>query len=65
MSTDPAPLAAVAVDPLVGRCYKRRYDKIGAKLALAAIRKRRNGWKTEQRSYWCDECKSYHLTSRA
>lgn len=47
------------------RCKKRRFDEIGAKLALSTIARRDNASrpKTESRYYFCKSCKAYHLTS--
>ncbi len=49
------------------RCIKKRYSHIGAMLQLAILkhkgRRTRKG-KEEVRSYYCNNCKSYHLTSQ-
>lgn len=50
--------------PQSSRCEKRRYDALGAMLALTKIRGRRKGTYTEKRKYWCEQCKAYHLTSQ-
>lgn len=44
---------------------KRRYrDRIGAQLALAIIRHRRNSRRRETRAYPCPTCSGWHLTSK-
>jgi hypothetical protein len=49
------------------RCIKKRYSHIGAMLQLAILKRKsrfdRKG-KEEVRSYYCTECKIYHLTSQ-
>ena len=48
-------------------CNKRRFDRIGADLALIDIRRRRRRQKQrrgETRRYWCETCRAYHLTSQ-
>jgi len=47
-------------------CNKKRYDKIGAMLALVKCMSSRNrfhNWKRqEKRIYYCKECHAWHLT---
>ena len=44
-------------------CKKKRYkDKISAMIALASCKHSKKGKRQECRIYWCDKCKSYHLT---
>lgn len=48
-------------------CHKKKYDKIGAMLALSSCQKSErfgNHNRQETRFYYCDECKAYHLTSQ-
>jgi len=46
-------------------CHKEKFTRIGAALALASNKKRRNSWKRkENRFYKCEECGYYHLTSQ-
>lgn len=48
-------------------CNKKKYDKIGAMIALASCQKSGrfgNSKRNECRLYYCDICKSYHLTSK-
>jgi hypothetical protein len=47
------------------KCSKKRFDKIGAMLALAKAQNARSIKRLECRMYECDECGSgtYHLTS--
>lgn len=43
-------------------CGKVSYDHAGAIKALVKLRSRRGGKKVERRSYWCQQCRAYHLT---
>lgn len=43
-------------------CRKKRYDLIGAMLALATIDTTRS--RAEQRIYYCRRCRAWHLTSQ-
>jgi len=47
-------------------CTKKRYDRIGAMMALANTEFKGNSSKRRQecRSYFCGNCKAYHLTSQ-
>lgn len=47
-------------------CMKRKYDKIGAMIALSSTEFHGNKSKRrhECRMYWCVRCKAYHLTSQ-
>lgn len=46
-------------------CKKRRFDKIGAMMALANNdRRKKLAQRKERRMYFCRECNAYHLTSR-
>jgi hypothetical protein len=45
-------------------CSKRKYDKIGAMLAIAKIQNKGNYNRHECRYYFCNKCKAYHLTSQ-
>lgn len=40
---------------------KRRFDELGAKIALAGLQSRDHG---EQRYYRCQFCRAFHLTSQ-
>ena len=46
-------------------CNKRKYDRIGAMFALSQCKRvgNYNSSRNEYRIYYCEECKSYHLTS--
>ena len=48
-------------------CHKRKFDKIGAAIALSTIKGRNrlnNDWnRRELRMYYCKECDAWHLTS--
>ena len=46
-------------------CNKTRFDFLGAQNALAAIPKSRTLERKPIRSYYCFECKAYHLTSKS
>jgi hypothetical protein len=43
------------------RTGKRRFDQLGAKIALAELKHRDHG---EQRVYCCNHCSGWHLTSQ-
>ena len=46
-------------------CHKVRYrTRLDAKIALASTQQSRNSKREESRVYWCQECKSLHLTSK-
>ena len=45
-------------------CGKKSYDRTGAKLALAELRRRRRRGRKETYAYRCAECGAYHLTSQ-
>jgi hypothetical protein len=45
-------------------CRKRRYDRLGAMLALAECKNGKKGSRCERAYYWCPECRAYHLTSQ-
>jgi len=44
-------------------CRKRRFDRIGAMLAIAESVASKYNKRMENRFYWCPKCKYYHLTS--
>ena len=46
-------------------CNKKKYDYIGALFALSQCKKhgKYNPLRNEIRIYFCNRCKSYHLTS--
>ena len=46
-------------------CKKIKYDKLGAMFALSQCKRvgNYNPLRNECRVYYCNECKSYHLTS--
>lgn len=47
------------------RCTKARYrTNLDAKIALAKVGARRDNSHEESRTYYCDECKAYHLSSK-
>lgn len=47
------------------KCKKRKFDKIGAMIALSMCKSGRSGWKRrELRMYYCSTCKAFHLTSK-
>jgi len=48
-------------------CGKKRYDKVGAMIALASTEFHGNRSKNRQecRYYFCVSCQAYHLTSRS
>jgi len=48
------------------KCQKKKFDKIGAMLVLAKIKRpgQKNFSRKEKRYYYCTECKTYHLTSK-
>jgi hypothetical protein len=45
-------------------CNKKRFDKIGAMLAVAKAKNSPNSKRQENRYYLCSNCGSYHLTSQ-
>ena len=48
------------------KCNKKKFDKIGAMLALAKANKLASGGnfnRREHRIYYCEHCKAWHLTS--
>ena len=46
-------------------CKKIKYkDKISAMFALASCKHEKKGNRQEQRIYYCNICKCYHLTSK-
>lgn len=49
----------------LAKCEKRRFDEVGAKLALAGIAHRDNPNRThsERRAYYHTPCDAWHLTS--
>lgn len=47
------------------KCLKNKYDKKGAKTILNKITNgRRSKQSKEQRVYYCDICRAWHLTSK-
>jgi len=46
------------------RCYKRKYDLIGAKFKLALLQDKGRKIREEDRFYRCPNCNQYHLTKR-
>lgn len=44
-------------------CKKRKFDKIGAMLAIAEAVANKYNKRMENRFYLCNRCKHYHLTS--
>lgn len=42
----------------------RLRDETAAALALAEVKRKRNGLRVEQRYYECPRCKGWHLTSQ-
>ena len=51
---------------ILNMCNKKKYDKIGAMMALISCMRSRNrfhNWKRqERRIYYCKECHAWHLT---
>jgi hypothetical protein len=47
-------------------CNKRKVDEIKAMLIIANANKptQKSFKRREKRYYWCDECSSYHTTSK-
>lgn len=47
-------------------CHKKRLDKIGAMLVVANATKvsQKSHNRKEKRTYYCDECKAWHTTSK-
>ena len=46
-------------------CQKRKFDKLGAMIALSMCRRGSAGWKRrELRMYYCSRCNAWHLTSK-
>jgi hypothetical protein len=47
-------------------CHKKKLDKIKAMMIIANSQKRtqKNFNRKEIRWYFCEECKSYHVTSK-
>lgn len=45
------------------KCRKKRFDRLGAMLALAEAQRRPQ--RGETRIYYCDRCRAWHLTSQA
>lgn len=43
-------------------CSKRKFDRIGAALAIGIARRSKSRKRLESRSYWCAECRAWHLT---
>jgi hypothetical protein len=61
-----AALRRTPLPPFIRRCHKLRFDdELGAKLALATIRRRDNPVraKLERRAYHCPQCAGWHLTA--
>jgi len=46
------------------RCRKKCFDKIGAMLAVAEAKHSPDTRRLEERYYWCEQCRAYHLTSQ-
>jgi hypothetical protein len=48
------------------KCFKIKFDKIGAMLAISNSQKQTqmNFNRKEKRYYFCKKCNSYHLTSK-
>jgi hypothetical protein len=47
----------------VKQCTKVHYDQLGARLAIASLRRKRQGKRRECAMYYCRQCGCYHLTS--
>jgi len=45
-------------------CKKKRFDIIGAKLAISGALNSVKKNRLETRYYYCRKCKSYHLTKQ-
>lgn len=45
-------------------CHKYRFrDEIAAQLAIAKSRMKNNKKRREERHYYCESCKAWHITS--
>jgi len=47
------------------KCNKKKFDKLGAKIALAMAIRSRKKYRREQRYYHCPICNFWHLTSKS
>lgn len=45
------------------KCSKKKYDEIGAKIALSNTYRTNSKKRQEVRFYFHKQCKAYHLTS--
>jgi hypothetical protein len=45
-------------------CKKKKFDKIGAKIALAMALNGGKKYRREKRIYYCGDCNAWHLTSK-
>lgn len=55
----------IKLAPIVASCNKRRYKtRLDALLGLSRCDGSRNGGREETRSYKCDRCNGWHLTSQ-
>lgn len=52
-----------ALAVMIKMCRKKKFDLIGAKIALSKALNSVNKKRREERYYYCKRCKSYHLTS--
>jgi len=46
-------------------CFKRQFSKQQALNALEKVKTKGRPWRKESRSYYCDSCGFWHLTSDA
>lgn len=45
-------------------CRKRKFDEMGAMLAVTQAKHSRNKTRREIRYYWCVVCNAFHLSSQ-
>ncbi|OGJ89201.1 MAG: hypothetical protein A2487_02115 [Candidatus Raymondbacteria bacterium RifOxyC12_full_50_8] len=45
-------------------CNKKKFDKIGAEIALACACGHPSERRRDARMYFCGKCRAYHLTSK-
>lgn len=45
-------------------CNKKKFDKLGAKIAVAMAKGSGKQYRREKRYYYCTDCRAWHLTSK-